>query len=40
MVLCDGLKSSLTTRDDTLSRLIGALLHEALEPFKSGDAAV
>ena len=39
MVLCDRLEASLTTRDDTLGRLIGALLHEALEPLKNGEAA-
>ena len=38
MALCDRLEASLTTRDDTLRRLIGALLHEALEPFKNGEA--
>ena len=36
MVLSDRLEASLTTRDDTIGRLIGALLHEALEPLKNG----
>ena len=39
IALCDRLEASLTTRDDTLGRLIGALLHEALEPLKNGEAA-
>ena len=39
MALCDRLEASLTTRDDTLGRLISALLHEALEPLKNGEAA-
>ena len=32
MVLCDRLETSLTTADDTRSRLLGALLIKALEP--------
>ena len=36
MVLCDRLEASLTARDDTIGRLSGALLHEALEPLKNG----
>ena len=39
MVLCNRLEASLTVGDDTLGRLIGALLHEALEPLKNGEAA-
>ena len=39
MALCDRLEASLTMGDDTLGRLIGALLHEALEPLKNGEAA-
>ena len=32
MALCDRLETSLTTTDNTRSRLLGALLIEALEP--------
>jgi type I restriction enzyme S subunit len=32
MALCDQLEASLTTADTTRRRLLGALLHEALEP--------
>ena len=39
MALCDRLEASLTMGDDTLGRLIGALLHEALEPLENGEAA-
>ena len=39
MALCDRLETSLTMGDDTLGRLIGALLHEALEPLENGEAA-
>ena len=39
MALCDRLETSLTMGDDTLGRLIGALLYEALEPIKNGEAA-
>ena len=39
MALCDRLEASLTMGDDTLGRLIGALLHEALELLENGEAA-
>ena len=39
MALCDRLEASLNVGDDTLGRLIGALLREALEPLKNGEAA-
>ena len=39
MALCGRLEASLTNRDDTLVRLVGALLREALEPIKNGEAA-
>jgi type I restriction enzyme S subunit len=32
MALCDRLEASLTAREDARSRLLDALLHEALEP--------
>ena len=32
MVLCDRLEVSLTAREEARSRLLDALLHEALEP--------
>ena len=39
MALCDRLEASLSMSDDILGRLIDALLHEALEPLKNGEAA-
>lgn len=39
MTLCSRLEASLILGDDTLSRLIGALLREAWEPLKNGKAA-
>ncbi|MEY8800141.1 hypothetical protein AB9K35_07475 [Leisingera sp. XS_AS12] len=32
MALCDRLEAALTTADTTRTRLLEALLHEALEP--------
>jgi type I restriction enzyme S subunit len=32
MTLCDQLEAALTTADTTRTRLLEALLHEALEP--------
>lgn len=32
MALCDGLEAALTEADTTCTRLLEALLHEALEP--------
>ena len=39
VALCDRLEASLASCDDTVGRLIGALLHEALEPLENGEAA-
>jgi type I restriction enzyme S subunit len=39
MALCDRLEAALTTTDTTRTRLLEALLHEALEPAEARDEA-
>ena len=40
MMLCDGLEASLSTVENTRSRLLDALLVEALAPLAASDLQV